>query len=276
MPVFVTPNSNGEDAAPLREDNPCHEPHSGRFARKGSGNCAGASTGLPEAVRSETLRRLVEDNPNFNIEDALEAGGPGFRAQYHDLQAKVPDAQNAMMTRMTRVLGEIGGQHMAYTQLWEGEGIRATVAPPKGVRRLIEKAALDYDGNLTDVKDAVRAAIAVDSPDDVARVSNAIRDHFEVVREKNRFVEPVNGGYRDLLFNVRFRNGLVGEVQVHVKPMLKAKETAGHRLYTEMRRYAAMGGDAARETVLKLQQQSQALYSGAWSLALAMAVTHHR
>ena len=278
MPVFVVPSSNGEDAAParrLREQNDCHDPKTGQFAAKGAGHCAGAgalATSPPSTGGPEKLRRLVEQNPDFDIDEALDAGGPGFRAQYDALQAKIPDAQNHLMASMTRVLGDTGAQQVGYTQLWDGSGPRATVAPPKGARRLIEKAALDYGGDLTQVKDPVRAAIAVDSPDDVPRVRDAVRKHFDVVREKDRFAQPVNGGYRDLLFNVKLRNGVIGEVQVHVKPLLKAKETRGHQLYTEMRRYMAMTGEHAKQAVERLQEQSLALYASAWSLALAASV----
>lgn len=279
MPLFVVPSSGGDDAAPsrrLHEHNPCHDPKNGQFAAKGAGMCGGVVAAASAITGPKALRAMVERDPDFDIDAALDAGGPMFRAQYAEIQRKVPDAQNNMMARMTQVMSDIKGHHVVYTQLWEGSGPRVTVAPPKGARRMIEKAVLDYDGDLSQVKDAVRAAVAVDSPADVPRVAAAIRSQFKVVREKNRFDQPINGGYRDMLFNVRLKGGLVGEVQVHVKPLLKAKETMGHKLYTEMRRYAAMSGEAARTAVSRLQEQSLALYSGAWALALAAAAAGPR
>lgn len=236
----------------IREHNPYHDPKTGRFTTAQGAGLAGAIA-------------VMRANTAFPLRGILKAMGPKFEADLTAIQAKTPEAHNALETGLTSVIRDLGGRLTDYTSMFDGKGIEAAMGPDKSARRIVEKAILDYDGDLPRVKDVVRATITVDNYDDVDRVRAAIRTHFEVTREKDRFADPTPEGYRDHMFNIRTPNGMIGEIQLHVRPMLKAKETEGHKLYAAMR--VAMGNAAEKARVTA---RMAALYGGAWALALAI------
>ena len=66
---------------------------------------------------------------------------------------------------------------------------------------------------------------------------------------KNRFEKRLKSGYGDCLLNMDFGNGFIGEVQIHLKNMLVAKEfRGGHKLYEAERKvYAKYDSDTPVE-----------------------------
>lgn len=274
MPHFVTPNSFGA----LQERNPCHDPKDGRFAPRGQGNCApltpiqndlGARVHLTRAVR-ERIAKVVAD-PHFDIERALTVAGPEFRQQYLALMEKAPGAHGEMARNLDRTISKLGGRVVPYPEITEPGGVRGSMGTIKGARRLIEKTVADNFGDLTEARDVVRSSIAVDAPHQVERVLTEVRNTFHVVRVKDRFKEPVDG-YRDVLVNVRMSNGLVGEIQIHAKPILKIKEGEAHRLYEQLRSVSAKHATAMHTQVRKRMVD---LYATAWSGFLMAAATSY-
>lgn len=153
------------------------------------------------------------------------------------------------------------------------------IGPLKGRKRVEEKAAADgasYDSIL----DLVRATIAVDSIEEIPKVMRTLRDMGMVVarQPKNRFVKPTDVGYRDLMFNVRYPNGHVGELQINLKPMLIAKKM-GHKLYETTRSIEALKVVEGNRNLTPDEQQEvdfanqaqRALYDEAWRHATQMA-----
>lgn len=271
MPHFVTPNSYG--TARLQEKNPCHDPHSGRFAPRGAGNCTplspadsdiGARTHLTRSVRDKLAHYITQTD--FDINGALNIAGPAFRQGYLSLMEKAPGAHAEMTRLLDKVINKIGGTKVDYANITQPGTTHASMGNIKGARRLIEKTVVDNFGDLTQARDVVRSSIAVDHPNQVKGVLDAVRGTFTVVREKDRFTNP-KGGYRDHLLNVRMGNGLVGEIQVHVKPILRIKETQGHHLYQQLR-----GG--GRTSAADITKRMAALYNSAWGVfAVAAAST---
>jgi hypothetical protein len=87
---------------------------------------------------------------------------------------------------------------------------------------------------------------------------------------KDRFSNPVPGGYRDMLLNVTMSNGHVCELQVNVKAMLAAKEV-GHNFYEEERSIAGRisaqkrAPNEAESLLLKqLREKQEGVYAKAW------------
>jgi len=270
MPHFVTPNSHGT----LREINPCHDPATGKFAARGSGNCGpmtaiendlGGRTALKRAVRERISSYVASNKDTFSIERALDIAGPAFKDGYLALMEKAPGAHAEMTRTLDRVLTKVNGVTVPYEAITESGQIHGSMGGIKGARRLIEKTVLDNFGDLTQARDVVRSSIAVEHAHQIPAVLAAIRGSFTVVREKDRMTAPAGGGYRDHLFNVRLKNGLVGEVQVHVKPMLRAKETQGHALYQRLRT------TTSRVMAAGLTRKMSALYNSAWGVFLATA-----
>lgn len=263
--MYLVPTSNGEDNAPvLREFNQCHAPGGqstgGQFCSTGGGE--GQPSGREAAIK------LIEMSPEFDVDGVLTAMGPAFKNSLLEMMSSAPAAQAFLEKTLTSVLGRVGGQMVPYQHITEGVGIRASMGPIKSARRTVEKAVLEEGGNIDGIKDLVRASVAVDSLDDVRPLLQAIKGRFTFMRPpKDRFANPVLG-YRDILINFRAPNGVVGEIQIHVKPMLKAKETVGHGLYEQMRRL--INNPAAQDRVVALQRQTLNLYNKAWMHALSV------
>ncbi len=102
----------------------------------------------------------------------------------------------------------------------------------KGMERSRFKATTDYLGNTNEVTDLIRGTIVYDSLDDLYRGIDALKesDGVKQIRIKDRVGNPLGEpplgmGYRDMLLNVRLKNGHVAEIQLHIKQMNIAKET---------------------------------------------------
>lgn len=110
------------------------------------------------------------------------------------------------------------------------------MGPLKKHDRALVKVTKDYKGHWDRLLDMVRATIAVPSMTQVPKVLRMLEAHglTPVQQPKNNFIKPLPGGYRDVNLIVRLPNGMVAEMQVHVKPMTLAKEK-GHHDYKTVR-----------------------------------------
>jgi hypothetical protein len=104
----------------------------------------------------------------------------------------------------------------------------------KDAERIKEKVVLR--GGPERVTDLARASFVVDKPEHVETIAVELAKHFEVAREDWK-VTPVN--YADAALQIRFANGLIGEVQILERKMSEAKSPdkgKGHDLYVEQRK----------------------------------------
>lgn len=150
------------------------------------------------------------------------------------------------------------------------------MAPLKRRERSTEKVNADYAGDWSKLLDVARATIAVDKLEDVKTVIDKLTASGMVLarQPKNRFAKPTDEGYRDTLLNVKLPNGIIGELQVHVKPMLIAKDK-GHKFYNTIRDlYRDYGKgieawpDSAKKTLTDATAASKKLYNDAWQAAV--------
>lgn len=150
------------------------------------------------------------------------------------------------------------------------------IGPMKKRARVDEKAKSDYGGDYGQVRDIVRASVAVDSMDQLDEVMKKLKESGLKLAKKptDRFAKPTEAGYRDLMMNVVYPNGHIGELQLHLKGVLKAKD-AGHKYYEEVR---TIEGKAKREgrttmtddelkTVNEANAKMKKLYDDAWNEA---------
>lgn len=148
------------------------------------------------------------------------------------------------------------------------------LAPVKGEKRSVEKVNADYDGDWSKLLDIARATIAVDTVDEVHQVIDKLRQNGVkwAKAPKDRFTKPPDQtGYRDILTNVVMPNGVVAELQIHLKPMLVAK-AAGHHQYEAMRsiesrcKIEGRPRNAEEESVYNnALLESQKIYGEAWA-----------
>ena len=129
---------------------------------------------------------------------------------------------------------------------WESDKGFLFLAPLKGEARAKEKVESDYDGDWSQLRDIVRATISVPSMGNVGQVLQHLKSvGIELAQKpKDRFAKPTDEGYRDLMTIVRLPNGMLAELQIHVKAMTLAKEE-GHAHYNVTRGLQAKYGDPA-------------------------------
>lgn len=154
------------------------------------------------------------------------------------------------------------------------------IGPIKKKQRLIEKVTSE-GADLSAALDLVRATVAVDTISEIPGIIRQLREMgVEFARKpKNRFSSPTSLGYRDLMFNVIYPNGHIGEIQVNLKTMLMAKKS-GHLLYEKVREIEARKKISGENTLTPEEQQtvdeaneaSKALYEEAWRQAFGSGV----
>jgi len=110
----------------------------------------------------------------------------------------------------------------------------ALTTPLKSKKRTIEKAIVNYDGNIPKVSDVLRGSIISRVYGRIDEIVSDIKKNFDVIRIKNRFEKPKKDEYRDLLINVKLDN-IVAEIQVHVRELLNVKNYISHLFYEILR-----------------------------------------
>lgn len=218
---------------------------------------------IPAHASYQDLARVGEV-ANTHLKKLLDEGqGLDKALGYTAMQPPYPGApehvKEAHGERVKQELSQKGGLVM--------------LANIKGEKRAMEKAHHDYDGDLGQLRDIARATVAVDSVDDIGKTMGYLRSKgMQIVGQpKDRMANPTEEGYRDLLFNVRMPNGVISEVQVHLKPMTLAKEE-GHKHYEKTR---TIMGDMRKQRRIRMTPQEAAefnkafdtqtkLYNAAW------------
>ena len=118
----------------------------------------------------------------------------------------------------------------------------------KGVRRIVEKIALQAEGNgdPSRVLDAARAMVVSTDTTAIVGVLSYLKEQYndgygsiELVRVKNRFLSPSLGGWRDVMVNFSFNGDPskhICELQIVHKNMLTARKgLPGHSVYNRVR-----------------------------------------
>lgn len=166
-----------------------------------------------------------------------------------------------------------GGSHGNHANWYKLKGPVVLIGPIKSERRAKEKAKSAYGGDLTYITDIVRASIGVDHVDELPKVLGTLRKSGMVLasRPRNRFANPTIAGYRDLIYQVRYPNGHIGELQLHIKAMLAAKEK-GHEYYEKARSIFSKAQKKGKDTLSAKETQvlretiamMKELYERAW------------
>ncbi|MFN3201566.1 MAG: hypothetical protein ACE366_24400 [Bradymonadia bacterium] len=188
-----------------------------------------------------------------------QPGGPQRAADLDELYQQAAVAQEELATVTNDIAGATGGE--------------AKIPPNlKGRPRAEEKLAADYGGDVSRLTDLARTSIIYESLDDVYRGLEQIQGRFEVTKLKDRFANPTDQGYRDILLNVRMSNGHVVEIQLHMKQIIEVKSGAGHKLYEDIRTIEAKAKAENRPLtpeelarIEDLNAQSRAVYDDAMS-----------
>ncbi|EFK05522.1 conserved hypothetical protein [delta proteobacterium NaphS2] len=114
------------------------------------------------------------------------------------------------------------------------------VFPPggglKGRKRAEEKIEVELGGDASQLMDITRSSIAYDTVDQVyGALTYILRQGYEVVRLKDRALEPLPSGFWDIHLNLCMPNGHIAELQLHLKAIQAYSNGPGHRLYEKIR-----------------------------------------
>lgn len=92
----------------------------------------------------------------------------------------------------------------------------------------------------------------------------------EIVKFKDRIQNPVTSGYRDILMNIKMKNGHIVEFRLHLKEIDKAAAIE-HNTYKIIRSIEAQAKIEGRKLTLsefnqikELRDQTKELYDKAW------------
>jgi len=234
------PKSKGEEASPKGLFNPDE------------------TKGLPNAASQKTT------DPDKLFENAKDA---------HEHQLKwLNHGQGLEKALGASVIRADKGDKVDFSKV----GPIILIGPMKKKERAKEKVDADYGGDWSKLNDVVRASVAVDTYEDLEKTLDKLRKSgLKLARQpKDRFAKPTEAGYRDVLLNVEYPNGHVGELQLHVKSMLKAKD-AGHKLYEGVRTIEGNAKKEGRDTLTdkemaainEANSKMKALYDDAWKEA---------
>jgi hypothetical protein len=243
----------------------------GEFVRKGQGATSTAPPATSTTTTAQTQGELftpeekalpVQASQPVNTPEAFQQG--------------TITAQDQLQTWVNKGAG-VGAQ-LGYRTMPQGPSKTDLSQPggmlfmgrPKSMDRSAQKVASDYGGDWSKLLDPVRCSFACDNFGEVRRVLSALKaSGMQLARRpKDRFAQPTESGYRDCLLNVVLPNGMIGEVQLHTKAMLKAKGE-GHKWY-EMERTLDAESKARNLTIDERQQKAAAkdmqdrIYTEAW------------
>mmetsp|Transcript_24999 Transcript_24999/g.57947 ORF Transcript_24999/g.57947 Transcript_24999/m.57947 type:complete len:1793 (+) Transcript_24999:178-5556(+) len=128
--------------------------------------------------------------------------------------------------------------HSALKGIVETYGGEYQQGPNKSRARAVEKIENDYGGDHTKLVDVVRSSAVFYTFAQLTLAVQALLDEgctLNVCRAKDRFNNPTDFGYKDMLLNLQLQaSDHVGELQLHLGPIIAIKP-ACHRTYALMR-----------------------------------------
>lgn len=230
-------------------------------------NAHGEERGLP-VVRDASKSAAPPVQP-VSTKEELYAHAADAKKHYDDLVAK--KVGRVFNTRSYNDFGK------AMADIESGKkGKVVILAPLKGEKRAEEKVNADYGGNWNRLTDMVRGTIAVDHVGELEPVLNGLKETaakngFTVVAHSDKYANPTPAGYRDHNLRLRGPNGHISELQINTKPMIRAKEGRGHKIYEEQRSLEAKAALEGRDLTPAeaahrdaLEAESRALYARAY------------
>ena len=265
----------GKDAAFREADHP-RDPE-GKFTDGSGGGVGTAGGGAWKAG----------ERPPFTAEETkhLPARVAQPVATWEALQAKAETGRAQLSERLTRVAASLGLKtDIAAPEMLNEEHVAAPhgylfIGPNKSEARAKAKVEADYGGDYSQLKDMIRASIAVNDVGELRRAIEAVEGQGLklAMKPKDKFSNPTPEGYRDLNTVVRLPNGMLAEVQYHLKSMIRAKGEA-HPHYEAQQALGRQYGEAEpsakwkrehAEEFSRRRELQRALYDPLWERASA-------
>jgi hypothetical protein len=150
------------------------------------------------------------------------------------------------------------------------------VFPPGGGlkdrRRAEEKIEVEFAGDASRLGGIARSSIEYSTVDDVyGALEFTMQEPFDVVRIKDRSLEPLPTGFWNIHLNLRMSNAHVVELQLHLEEIWRFGRSEGHRLYERQRQIRAEAARAGRaltsrekELIDQLDREQKEFYEAAF------------
>ena len=224
-------------------------------------------TGELAKVPAELVDALKKGGSKTELFEAVKAHAPQIVKNTEALLEAARKAEpeyRQLLTELAATLKAKVVDDMELPEVTEGPDKIVVVAKVKGLERSTHKVAEDYLGDTRQLRDVLRTTVSVSTLDEVSGVMKALSAVADVPDIKNTYAKPDGDtGYGDLKLYARLRKSqMLVEVLVAVKPLLKAKNTEGHKLFDQWR--TAAKGSAERET---LAAKQRAIYGAAFQTA---------
>lgn len=141
---------------------------------------------------------------------------------------------------------------------------------PEGMIRAKQKIAYDYNGDARYLKDVLRGSLVYDDMESLYNGLKTLTEDAKILQVKDRFSKPQNG-YRDLQIFVEEPNGVIAEVQLHVREIYDAKQvqTPIYNKSRELEELIKQTTDVVKRQKLyaeraALDAKSGKIYNDAW------------
>lgn len=274
-----------------------HETKDGHFeVVDGNGTLTSAKkmgwSGLPtqQVSREEGLVSMMEDELKDAVKDAgmaelyagdgnesLPAKASSKFKTWEEISGAIDEGQKQLESIIFSAGAAMGGEKVGRFDEYDysKKGTIFGLGSPKKLDSAKRKVDSKYGGDWSKLCDVVRGSIGFDTVEEMKAGIEKLKAAGLKLASKpdNKFIKPTDAGYRDMNLNFVLPNGLVGELQMHLKPILMAK-SEGHKDYEMTRLIDAkaknnppLTDEEEKELASRLLKQ-RSLYGNAMKQAL--------
>lgn len=261
-------NTPAEAAKPTEAEEPAKEAQKGdadgKVIGKIDGNAArrakaeDIARALFDTSETDSLPKTAAQSEEFDSWEKIEAGAPQALKEFKGMLGKVAktldletgkrpatfdfaqEEENSKAKEKGKEAEKLDPADYMTPEHWDSDRGFLFIGPLKSKDRAEAKVKADYTNKDTGdeewykLKDMVRATIAVPSITQIPKVLAEMKKAGIVLAQKpknNLTGEGLHGtGYRDVNLIVKMPNGMLAELQIHVKAITQAKEQ-GHKPY---------------------------------------------
>lgn len=170
----------------------------------------------------------------------------------YDSMASLLDRGSGLDKQIGAELFEMEKDNRNFRDYLKGDKPIIVIGTIKGTKRAEEKVTADYGGDWNKLTDGIRATVSVKKITDLKGIFEKLTALGMKVAQKtkDRYKKPTGVGYRDILLNVEYPNGHIGEIQINCHDVLLAKGE-GHKQYEIVRSMTAEMKAAGRKRLNK-------------------------
>jgi len=204
---------------------------------RGQAECRDVSQGAEQLVAYELTQIQLAISLWAQAQVQARVGDYVVRQESNDLETLYAEAAVAEMEsrRITQALAERTGGIAVFPP---GGGL-------KGKQRAEEKIMVELEGDASGLMDIARSSIEYPTVDAVYQALQFLILHgYDVVRMKDRAIDPLASGFWDIHLNLRTSNHHIIELQLHLREILRYSMGEGHKKYEQVRNIEA---EAVRE-----------------------------